>query len=82
MIEFLRGFEVLGGLAVLALSLIFVLLCVFAMIRWLYYRRFKSDRIKRGDIVRNLTDETESTVEKVKSDTELILKNKPRRNYE
>ena len=58
-----------------------VLLIVFALIRWFYYRKFKSDKVKRGDIVHNLIDNTKSVVSRVGSAGEMSVKewaNKPR----
>lgn len=72
--EFLRGFGALGGLAVLFLSLVFLLGLVFEIIKWLYKRKFRSGGIKRGDIVHNLTDGTKSTVTKASSLGDLMSK--------
>ena len=52
-----------------------IILIGFAVWRWLYRRGWKSDKIKPGDIVNNLTDGTKSTVSKVISESELMLKN-------
>lgn len=75
MIEFLKSFGAFGGISILMLNLIIILIVAYALIRWLYYRKYKSDRIKPGDIAHNLIDGTKSTVSKVISETELMLKN-------
>ena len=55
-------------------AIVTILLVAFALVRWFYFRKFKSDKIKRGDIVHNLTDGTKSIVAKVNSPDELISK--------
>ncbi len=74
MIEFLRSFGVFGGIAMLVLNLIFILFVMLSLIRWLHYRKFKSDRVKPGDIVHNLTDNTKSVVSCVGSAGEMSVK--------
>ncbi len=43
--------------------------------RWFYYRKFKTDRIKRGDIVHNLSDDTKTKILKMDSPGVLSIKN-------
>ena len=57
-------------------AIVSILLIAFALIRWLYYRKFKTGRIKRGDIITNLSDGTKSTVLKTLSKGQLMTKTK------
>lgn len=49
-------------------------LIIFALIIWFYYRKFKSDRIKRGDNVINLRDGAKTDISKVNSLSALSVK--------
>ena len=50
-----------------ALIIASILVTLFVLIKWLYYRKFKTDRIKRGDIVHNLSDDAKTKVLKMNS---------------
>lgn len=52
-----------------------ILLLAFVLIRWYFYRKFRSPQIKPGDIIQNLTDGTKSTVAKVSTPGELMSLN-------
>lgn len=66
------AFLITGGICLIA----FILVIVLIIVRAIFYRRFKSDRIKAGDTIHNLTDGTKAKVKKVTSSTEIELMSK------